>query len=134
VTWQDIILPLALAVIAASPGLVALFRGRKKEQADVAEAITRAAGELVEDYQKKLERIEKKLEDQAELIRCQEQKIDSQAEKLARQGIKIDEQAARIRGLELERDDVLTGVMMLCTQIHDLGHDPVWEPELPEER
>jgi diaminopimelate decarboxylase len=134
VTWQDIILPIALAVIAASPGLVALFRGRKKEQADVAEAITRAAGELVKDYQKKLERIEKKLEEQAELIRCQEHKIDSQAEKLARQGIKIDEQAARIRGLELERDDVLTGVMMLCTQIHDLGHDPVWEPDLPEER
>jgi hypothetical protein len=134
VTWQDIILPIVLAVIAASPGLVALFRGRKKEQADVAEAITRAAGELVEDYQKKLERIEKKLEDQAELIRCQERKIESQADKLARQGIKIDEQAARIRDLELERDEVLTGVMMLCTQIHDLGHDPVWEPELPEER
>jgi hypothetical protein len=134
VTWQDIILPLALAVIAASPGLVALFRGRKKEQADVAEAITRAAGELVEDYQKKLERIEGKLEDQAELIRCQERKIDSQADRLARQGIKIDSQAARIRDLELERDEVLTGVMMLCTQIHDLGHDPVWEPELPEEQ
>lgn len=132
-TWQDIILPIVLAVIAASPGLVALLRGRKKEKADVAEAITRAAGELVEDYQKKLERIEKKLEEQAELIRCQERKIDSQAEKLARQGIKIDEQSDRIRDLELERDSILEGVMMLCTQINELGHAPVWEPESPEE-
>jgi hypothetical protein len=99
----------------------------------VAEAVTRAAGELVEDYQKKLDRIEKKLEDQAELIRCQERKIEAQGDRLARQNIKIEEQAGRIRSLELERDEILTGVMMLCTQIHDLGHDPVWEPELPEE-
>ena len=132
-SWQDIVLPILLAVIAASPGLVALLRGRKKEQADVAEAITRAAGELVEDYQKKLDRIEKKLEDQAELIRCQERKIEAQGDRLARQNIKIEEQAGRIRSLELERDEILTGVMMLCTQIHDLGHDPVWEPELPED-
>jgi hypothetical protein len=132
-SWQDIVLPILLAVIAASPGLVALLRGRRKEQADVAEAITRAAGELVEDYQKKLDRIEKKLEDQAELIRCQERKIEAQGDRLARQNIKIEEQAGRIRSLELERDEILTGVMMLCTQIHDLGHDPVWEPELPED-
>lgn len=131
-SWQDIILPILLAIIAASPGLVALLRGRKKEQADVAEAITRAAGELIEDYQKKLERIEGKLEEQAELIRCQAHQIESQSEQLARQDIKIEEQAKRIRDLELERDEILNGVMMLCTQIHDLGHAPVWEPEPPE--
>lgn len=127
-TWTEI-LPLILAIIAAIPGIAALFRGRRKEKADVAKALSEAAGELVEGYQKKLERLEALVEnqatqlaDQAEKIRCQERKIDEQAVELAKQ-------AKSIRVLERERGKFLAGVLMLCAQIRELGHEPIWEPE-----
>ena len=127
--WQAVILPIVLAIIAAVPGTISLFRGRQKERADVAKAITEAAGELVEDYQRKLSRLEEKLEqqaiqlaEQAEQIRCQDTKIERQAAQLA-------EQAESIKVLERERGELLAGVLMLCAQIRKVGHEPVWEPE-----
>jgi len=122
--WTELILPVVLAIIAASPGVVALFKGRRKEKADVAEAITRAAGELVEDYQQRLERLERIVEEQAITI-------DGQAKQIKRQSQTIGEQADRINTLELERDKILTGVLALCQQIHELGQDPVWRPDAP---
>jgi hypothetical protein len=126
-SWTEVILPLILAIIAAAPGIIALFRGRQKEKADVAKAITEAAGELVEEYKDRLARIEGTIAKQADRIRCQELKIERQAEKIA-------EQAERIMALELERDEFLNGVLSLCAQIRALGHNPVWEPEPPDDK
>lgn len=128
--WTEVI-PLVVAVIGAATGLLALLKGRSKEKADVAKALTEAAGELVEDYQRRLDSIEETIAEQTEKIRCQELKIDMQAEKIRKQGVTIEEQAKRIRALELERDEILNGVLALCTQIHELGQQPVWKPEAP---
>jgi chromosome segregation ATPase len=139
--WTELILPIVLAIIAASPGVIALFRGRSKEKADVAKAITEAAGELIEDYQNRLERLEKLVGEQAEKILCQEAKIsrqarqiDIQADRIREQADKIRGQADRIQALEAERDEFSQGVLSLCAQIRELGYEPVWEPESPEDQ
>jgi hypothetical protein len=146
VNWTELILPIVLAIIAASPGIVALFKGRSKEKADVAKAITEAAGELVEDLQNKIDRAERKcqediarlqqaLDEQAQQISCQELKIKKQTRQIEIQADRIREQEAEISG-QADRIQVLEeerkGSLALCTQIRELGHEPVWEPESPE--
>jgi chromosome segregation ATPase len=144
-TWTEA-LPLLLAVIAAIPGTLALLKGRNKEKADAATAITDSAKKLLAEYRLRAEEIEdeyrakiteylvkiKEIEDaivkQAEQIRCQELQIAQQASEVAGQRVDLDECAARIKDLEEERDKILKGVARLCTQIRNLGHEPVWEP------
>lgn len=120
--WTEVVLPILLAIIAATPGVVALLRGRSKEKADVATAITEAAGDLLGEYRTKIKEIEEKM-------RCQDRKIAQQSGELALQQIELDGQAVRIKDLEDERDEMMEGVSRLCTQIRNLGHEPVWEPE-----
>ena len=128
-TWTEA-LPLLLAVIAAIPGILALLRGRNKEKADVATAITRAAGELLDEYRTKIDEIEATVTEQAEKIRSQDRKIAQQSGELAFQKFELEGQAVRIKDLEDERDEIMEGVSALCTQIRNLGHEPVWEPEI----
>jgi uncharacterized protein HemX len=113
-TWQDILPQIILAIVAASPGIYAIWRGRHKEKADVAKIITEAAGTLVEEYKEKLESLERLVAQQQEEIRC----LESTAK----------EQASRIDALEKEKERVLKGVEKLTEQIRKLGHEPVWEP------
>ena len=148
--WTEVT-PLIVALVGAITGLLALFKGRSKEKADVAKAITEAAGELIEDYQSKARQIEedykgklaqieermaeqdKKMVEQDRKIDCQELKIEKQAKQIEIQAKRIREQADKIKALEIERDEILEGVLELCKQIHALGQQPVWEPETPED-
>ena len=126
-TWTEA-LPLLLAVIAAIPGILALLKGRSKERADAAATITGSALELLEEYKTQVEEIEKTVEQQAEKIRSQDRKIAQQDGELALQKFELEKQAASIELLKEERDEIMKGVTALCTQIRNLGHEPVWEP------
>ena len=130
--WQDITPQTILTLIAALAALYTLYASKNKNKADVAKAITEAAGELIGEYKDKIDDIEAEVAEQAELIKCQERKIAMQDSRITQQDIRIREQDEKIKVMELDKDEILEGVMSLCTQIQDLGHDPVWEPELPE--
>lgn len=106
--WTEVILPILLAVIAAIPGIAALFKGRGKEKADITTAITDAAHDLMGEYRLKIEEYRKELE---------------ALEK------KVADQACEIKKLQSEQAEFLDGVSALCTQIRGLGHEPVWEPK-----
>jgi beta-phosphoglucomutase-like phosphatase (HAD superfamily) len=136
--WNDI-LPIVLAIIAATPGIVALFKGRSKEKADAAKIITESArdllgeyrvkvDELEEEYLAKIAAIENTVAQQAEKIQVQGRLIAQQAEEIDSQRLELGQQEARINVLEKERDEIMEGVQALCTQIRNLGHAPVWEP------
>jgi uncharacterized coiled-coil DUF342 family protein len=114
-TWTDAILPLVLAVIAATPGILALLKGRSKDKADAASTITGAARQLLEEYRAKIDEIESTVAEQETQIRCQQ--------------LELNEQLTRIKKLEHERGEIMKGVASLCTQIRNLGHEPVWEPK-----
>ena len=131
--WTEIILPIVLACIAAIPGIISLFKGRSKEKADVAAVYTDIAKEWAEEYRArlaeveashdaKMEEIERTVEEQAEVIRCQERKIEKQAIRAAQQQLEINQ-------LKAEQEEFLEGVTSLCAQIRGLGHEPVWEPK-----
>lgn len=121
-SWQEVAPQVLLAIVAALPGIYAIWRGRHKEKADVAKVITEAAGNLVEEYKSELESLKLLLAQQQEEIKCLEFQVERQTEKIALQSVRIDT-------LEAEREEVLAGVRALTAQIRKLGHDPVWEPE-----
>lgn len=106
--WKEAIIPLLLAAIAATPGILALFKGRGKEKADITTAITEAAQDMLDEYRKKID------EYRAELQLLEK---------------KVAEQACEIKRLRDEQAEFLNGVSALCTQIRGLGHEPIWEPE-----
>jgi len=108
VDWTELALPIILAVIAAVPGFVALFKGRGKEKADITTAITDAAQDMLDEYRKKID------EYRAELETLEK---------------KVADQACEIKRLRDEQAEFLEGVSALCAQIRGLGHTPVWEPK-----
>jgi hypothetical protein len=132
-TWQEIFPQLLLALIAASPGIYAIWRGAAKDKADVAKAITEAAGELVDEYKQQIAKIERTVVKLENSIICHELNIDKQATKIILQAEEIGRQAQRIRILELERTEVLRGIKELNAQIRKLGQEPVWEPQVPQD-
>jgi septal ring factor EnvC (AmiA/AmiB activator) len=129
VNWSEIAPQIFLALVAAAPGIYAIWRGRNKEKADVAKAITEAAGELIEEYKDKLDRLERIVEKQERKLACQDLKIEEQAKKLTAQEAELESARARITALETERGEFLEGFMSVCSQIRELGYDPVWEPK-----
>lgn len=146
--WKEVALPLLLAIIAASPGILALLKGRSKEKADAAGVFTDAAKDLVAEYRIKMDEIEesyrakiKEIEEDCKAriaaveamyqvqineveskVREQSKIIDMQEQKIARQQIAIQK-------LEEGQEQSRIGVAALCDQIRSLGHEPVWEPE-----
>ena len=56
-------LPVMVAVIAALPGLYAVFQQRKTDEAEVAATMTRAAIELVDEYREENKRLRERLRD-----------------------------------------------------------------------
>lgn len=128
--WQDILPPIIVAIVAASPGIYAIWRGRQKERADVAKIITEAAGDLVKEYKERLDSLERLVIQQQEEIRCLESQVANQTEKVAKQSVDIEKQQERIEALEKERLEILDGVRSLTAQVRTLGQKPVWEPRL----
>lgn len=127
--WADIIPPIIVAIIAATPGIYAIWRGRQKERADAAKVITEAASELVREYKEQLDSLERLVAKQQEEIRCLESQVDKQSQTIAAQSLAIDKQKERIELLESERLEILEGVRTLTAQIRILGQKPKWEPK-----
>ena len=146
--WKEVALPLLLAIIAASPGILALFRGRSKEKAEASQVITDAAKDLLAEYRIKMDEIEESY--RARLAEVEEEckmriastealyqskmdeveaKVKEQSEIIGCQELKIAKQQIEIDRLKEEQDDFLEGVIALCAQIRKLGHNPVWEPD-----
>lgn len=127
--WLDIAPQLILAIIAASPGIYAIWRGRHKEKADIAKAITEAAGELVEDYQNTIKELKTELKDLRRIVESQEEELQQNRFELRKQDEELKMAEQRITDLELERDEYRRGISQLCAQLRGLGHAPVWEPK-----
>jgi len=129
VNWLDIAPQILLAIIAASPGVYAIWRGRHKEKAEVAKAITEAAGELVEDYQNTIKELRAELKELRKIVDSQEEELKQNKYELQKQDEELKMADRRITDLELERDESRRGISQLCRQLRSLGHAPVWEPK-----
>lgn len=113
--YLPILIPLlAGMIIAAIPGILALFKGRTKEKADAAKSIAEGAALLIEQYESRLADLEEIVKEQAKKIKCQDLE-------LAAQGVKIED-------LESEREEFISGLTALCDQLREAGLEPVWEP------
>lgn len=116
----QLIIPIVVAIIAATPGILAYFKGRKKEDfevlaiesdADKADAeatsvVVLSALSLVEPMKKRLEALEKR---------------DEMRDK------ELDIMKARMSRVEHANYLLCTGVRRLIHQIRSLGATPVFE-------
>jgi hypothetical protein len=116
----QLVIPILIALIAATPGILAYFRGRKKEDievlaiesgaektdADASNVVVLTALSLVEPMKKRLESLEKRDE-----LREKELCI----------------MKARMARLEHANYLLCTGVRRLIHQIQSLGATPVFE-------
>ena len=103
-----------ISLIGAISGGIALFKGVKKERAEVAAKITEAAGVLLEQYKERLEEVERLAEEQSV--------------KLAAQDVRLQAQARQIVRMQQREEVFKPGLQALCDQIRGLGYEPVWEP------
>lgn len=99
----DWVLTVALAVIAAIPGLLAIYSQRGKDKADVAEkyeAMAARAAEQIEKLKQRIDALEKQ----------------------------IDTLEAEVSSQEKTINEWQSGIKLLINQLVANGHQPVWEP------
>ena len=107
--WQEILLPLGLALIAAVPGVLAWQRQSRRDKADAASTLTGSALEMVQAYKAELAAV--KAESEREMDRLRQ---------------RLQELEARVTKLELEKKELITGASLLTNQIYGLRSRPIW--------
>ena len=127
------VVTLIAAAMAASPGVLALFRGWRKDRAEATRSLVASSTDLVDRLETRLDKVDKKLEEQDETITSQDEKIESQNKQIAKQNEQIVMLSAKVSVLESEREIMLRGIEKLCQQAREGGQGPVWEPEVDED-
>jgi hypothetical protein len=113
--YTAIIVPIVVALVAASPGILALWRQAKVDeknqpQLDINEGIqaSKDASEVIKQYSEEMRQIRKELRD-------------------------TNAEIAILRGKVAEQDVLISewkiGISRLIAQLISLGHNPVWEPK-----
>ena len=111
--------PILLAVIAASPGLYAIWRARRKTDAETAKSSADAVGVLTGSAVEMVKRWEARTVDL-------ERRLNGQEQKIAEQGAEIEALKERVDALEDENECLRDGAERLESQVVGLGHTPVW--------
>ena len=112
--WAPLATSIIISLIGAISGGIALFKGVRKERAEVAARIVEAADTMVEQYRTRLEECERLVKELNAKSAAQEVRLQAQARQIAR--------------LQREQEVLKAGAQALCDQIRELGHEPVWEP------
>ena len=104
--WQEILLPLGLALIAAVPGVLAWQRQSRRDKADAASTLTGSALEMFR-------------ESRAEVATLKAQIAELEAE--------VDQLKTDVDRLLKENRELHYGVRVLSNQVTDEGRIPIWD-------
>ena len=110
----EAVIALAVALIAAAPGLLAFLNQHTEASATAADRVTDAAVDLLEQYKARIDVLEMTVETQAR---------------------KLEEQNQKIQAMEVELDALTTlvneyrqGINILVNQLTALGQLPRYRP------
>jgi len=94
-----------VALITAIGSLILAWESRRKIKAETAAAITNAAGDLVEHFNKRLHEL-------SEEVKCLREENNALRE--------------QVDGLKAENKQLRNGLQVLSDQLSRLGHKPDW--------
>lgn len=102
------ILTLIVALIAASPGILAFWKTTRRDKAEITKLVTEAASTMIDKLQTELKEAEAEL-------------------KLLKEEVRV----LRAENTELnERCKIwMRGISILIGQVHDCKQTPLWVPE-----
>lgn len=109
---SEIAISVVIALVAALPGVLALFAQRKKNAADAAGMITDAAMDILDRADSRIEKLEFNVNEQSSIIELQTKKIREMNKDL----IRLDELVREYR----------RGLMILIAQVESLGDNPAY--------
>jgi chromosome segregation ATPase len=119
--FMTILIPLLIAAVAATPGILALRAQKRKQDAEVADILTKASGVWVERYGKRVEELEQEAEEHRQEVEALNGRIDSLTKAL-------HERDVTIRCLNDYIEHLLSGIRRLMAQSVARGDQPSWEP------
>lgn len=118
---KEILLPLLVALVAASPGIYALILGKRKQSADVAVQISVAAGKLIEQYKDRFEQMEQDCKEN-------ERELALHRESIKALQLSIAERDAEIVCRQEYIEHLLRGIGRIIAQLKSHTLTPVWMP------
>lgn len=122
----EALISIAIALIAAIPGILALRQNRKRQEAEVAAFITKASGDLIAQYEKRM----KEMEESAAKTALAMSSINDEVSAL-HSSIKKRDNDVLCRDQYIEH--LLNGIKRLIAQLVSMNVIPVWQPEDPKE-
>ena len=125
----DNLVPIIIALIAAIPGIIAVYAQRKRDkvesQAIATEKLIQSSGTIQDSYKELLD----EFKSSAEMCK---QKMDCLQLQLIEQDKAIKELIVENQALKGMIEELRVGVYLLIDQIERLGHKPVYRPKEPK--
>lgn len=106
---------LAIALLAAIPGILAYRNTRMK-------LITEREDTAVDAWREMMEPMRTR-------IRETERHIEALEDKARDQAVRIEQQKTLLENMEKQNEQLINGIRLLVAQLRANGHEPVWEPK-----
>jgi len=118
----SMIISLVMAIIAAVPGILAMHQQKRKQDAEVADVITKASAQLIAQYEKRMSEME--LNDERHRRDFDDLKIKVE---ILRDTIVQRDHEISCRDNYIEH--LLNGIKRLLAQMMSMNVTPAWQPE-----
>jgi hypothetical protein len=118
----SMIISLVMAIIAAVPGILAMRQQKRKQDAEVADVITKASAQLIAQYEKRMSEME--LNDERHRRDFDDLKIKVE---ILRDTIVQRDHEISCRDNYIEH--LLNGIKRLLAQMMSMNVTPAWQPE-----
>lgn len=118
----SMIISLVMAIIAAVPGILAMRQQKKKQDAEVADVITKASAVLIAQYEKRMKEMELNDEKHRRDFEDLKTKIEILRSTIAQRDHEI---SCRDNYIE----HLLNGIKRLLAQMMSMNVTPAWQPE-----
>ena len=96
---EEIARTIIIALIAASPGIYAVYRQLRKDKVDNADTLSNAATKLIEPYVEEVAKLRKEIE----LLRCE---LDNERNKRRALETEVNQKNQTIAAMQIEIDDL----------------------------
>lgn len=118
----SMIISLVMAIIAAIPGVLAMRQQKKKQDAEVADVITKASAALIAQYEKRMREMELNDEKHHRELDDLKTKVEVLRGTIAQRDHEI---TCRDNYIE----HLLNGIKRLLAQMISMNVTPAWQPE-----
>lgn len=129
-TYEDLKpwIPVAVALVAALPGLLAYVNQRRKLPAEEADIYTGAAKKLIDSLTGRLDTVTKRMDSLELVLASARLELDAAKSDVAKAKLRIEDVEHSNTRLRAAITHALAGIKALTKQIQSANLTPVWVP------